>query len=181
MLRISDSNLVNLHHRWKSIERGPSPISIHCTLHSSCQIQSRNPTPRLRLWGYSRKSALYRHFWLQHLVVKVLLNFCPNAPSSGRFYKLANPVYARVKKFWQSPIFNCIPSASDIVVSAVFSVISEQIGENMLQCIWICICKYLQGSVKIFLAGSGNCWLNYCAIVQFWGGQRNILTVILKT
>ena len=35
--------------------------------------------------------------------------------------------------------------------------------------------------VKTLLPGFGNGWLNYCAIVQFWGGQRNILRVILET
>ena len=34
-------------------------------------------------------------FRLQHLVVEGLLNFGHNVPSSGRFYKLANPVDAR--------------------------------------------------------------------------------------
>ena len=33
-------------------------------------------------------------FGLQHLVVEGLLNFGDNAPSTGRFYKLANPVDA---------------------------------------------------------------------------------------
>ena len=40
---------------------------------------------------------------------------------------------------------------------------------------------YLQSSVKSFLPGFGNGWLKYCTVVQFWGGQRNILSVILKT
>ena len=34
-------------------------------------------------------------FGPQYLVVEGLLNFGHNAPSSGRFYKLANPVDAR--------------------------------------------------------------------------------------
>ena len=34
-------------------------------------------------------------FGLQRLVVEGLLNFGHNVPSSGRFYKLANPVDAR--------------------------------------------------------------------------------------
>ena len=38
-------------------------------------------------------------FGLQHLVVEGLLNSGHKTPSSGRFYKLANPVDARVKKF----------------------------------------------------------------------------------
>ena len=51
-------------------------------------------------------------FGLQHLVVEGLLNFVHNAPSSGRFYKLANQVDARDKKFRQRAFFDCIPSAS---------------------------------------------------------------------
>ena len=39
----------------------------------------------------------------------------------------------------------------------------------------------LQSSVKTFLSGFGNGWMKYCAIVQFWGGQQNILRVILET
>ena len=39
----------------------------------------------------------------------------------------------------------------------------------------------VQSCVKTFLPGFGNGWLKYCAIVQFWGGQRNILRVILET
>ena len=35
--------------------------------------------------------------------------------------------------------------------------------------------------IQTFLPGFGYGWLKYCAIVQFWGGQRNILRVILKT
>ena len=36
-------------------------------------------------------------------------------------------------------------------------------------------------SVKTFLPSFGNGWLKHCAIVQFWGGQWNILRVILET
>ena len=39
----------------------------------------------------------------------------------------------------------------------------------------------LQSIVKTFLLGLGNGWLKYSSIVQFWGGQRNIFRVILKT
>ena len=39
----------------------------------------------------------------------------------------------------------------------------------------------LQSSIKTILIGFGDVWLKYCPIVQFWGGQRNILRVILKT
>ena len=41
--------------------------------------------------------------------------------------------------------------------------------------------RTLQSSEKTFLPGFGNGWLKYCAIVQFWSGQRNILRVVLKT
>ena len=41
--------------------------------------------------------------------------------------------------------------------------------------------NYIQSSVKTFLPGFGNVWLKYCAIVECWGGQRNILRVILET
>ena len=41
-----------------------------------------------------------------------MLNFGHNVPSRGRFYKLANPVDARVKKFRQRAFFDCIPRAS---------------------------------------------------------------------
>ena len=37
----------------------------------------------------------------------------------------------------------------------------------------------VQSSVKTFLPGFGNDRLKYCVIVHFWGGQRNILRVIL--
>ena len=40
---------------------------------------------------------------------------------------------------------------------------------------------YVQSRVKTFLPGFGNGWLKYCAIAQFWGGQRNILRAILGT
>ena len=40
----------------------------------------------------SEKAPSIDIFCLQHLVVEGLLNFGYNAPSSGRFYKLANPV-----------------------------------------------------------------------------------------
>ena len=39
----------------------------------------------------------------------------------------------------------------------------------------------IQSSVQTFLSGFGNGLLKYCAIVQFWGGQRNIFRVILIT
>ena len=39
----------------------------------------------------------------------------------------------------------------------------------------------LQSSVKTLLPGFGNGWLKYCAKVQFFGGQRNILRAILRT
>ena len=39
----------------------------------------------------------------------------------------------------------------------------------------------LQNTVKTFLPGFGNGWLKYYTKVQFLGGQRNILRVILKT
>ena len=39
----------------------------------------------------------------------------------------------------------------------------------------------IQSSVKTFLPGFGNMLLRYCAIVHFWGGQQNILRVILET
>ena len=39
----------------------------------------------------------------------------------------------------------------------------------------------LQSSVKTFLPGFGNMLLKYCAIVHFWGGQLNMLWVILGT
>ena len=38
----------------------------------------------------------------------------------------------------------------------------------------------LQSSVKTFLPGFGNAWLKYCAVVHLWGGQVNILRVILE-
>ena len=41
--------------------------------------------------------------------------------------------------------------------------------------------RHPQRSVKRFLAGFRNGRLKYFAIVQFWGGQRNILRVILGT
>ena len=43
----------------------------------------------------SEKAPSIKIFGLQHLVVEGLPNFDPNAPSSCRFYKLANPVDAR--------------------------------------------------------------------------------------
>ena len=43
----------------------------------------------------SEKAPSIDIFGLQHLVVEGLLNFGHNAPSSGRFEKLANPVDAR--------------------------------------------------------------------------------------
>ena len=43
----------------------------------------------------SEKAPSIDTFGLQHLVVEGLLNFGDNVPSSGRFYKLANPVDAR--------------------------------------------------------------------------------------
>ena len=39
----------------------------------------------------------------------------------------------------------------------------------------------MQSSVKTFLPGFVDVWLKYCAIVKFWGEQRNILRVILET
>ena len=60
----------------------------------------------------SEKAPSIDIFGLQHLVVEGLLNFVHNAPSSGRFYKLANQVDARDKKFRQRAFFDCIPSAS---------------------------------------------------------------------
>ena len=38
-----------------------------------------------------------------------------------------------------------------------------------------------QSRVKTFLPGFGNGWLKYCAVVHFWGEQRNILRVIIGT
>ena len=35
----------------------------------------------------------------------------------------------------------------------------------------------MQSRVKIFQSGFGNGWLKSCAIVHFWGGQRDILRV----
>ena len=43
----------------------------------------------------SEKAPSIDIFGLQHLLVEGLLNFGHNAPFSGRFYKLANPVDAR--------------------------------------------------------------------------------------
>ena len=40
---------------------------------------------------------------------------------------------------------------------------------------------YIHSSVKTFLPGFGNEWLKLCEIVQFWVGEQNILSVILKT
>ena len=36
-------------------------------------------------------------------------------------------------------------------------------------------------SVKTFLSDFENGWLKYCAKEPFWGGQGNILRVILET
>ena len=47
----------------------------------------------------------------------------------------------------------------------------------------ICVSVFswgVQGGVKTFLPGFENGFLNYCTVLQFWGGQRNIW-VILKT
>ena len=41
--------------------------------------------------------------------------------------------------------------------------------------------ELLSRSVTTFLPGFENVRLKYCAIVQFWGGQLNILRVILAT
>ena len=38
----------------------------------------------------------------------------------------------------------------------------------------------VQSSVKTFPPGFGNAWLKYCAVVHLWGGQLNILRVILE-
>ena len=38
----------------------------------------------------------------------------------------------------------------------------------------------IQSSVKTFLPGFGDGWLKYRAIVQFWGYQLNICSVILE-
>ena len=43
----------------------------------------------------SEKAPSIDVFGLQHLLVEGLLNFGHNAPFSGPFYKLANPVDAR--------------------------------------------------------------------------------------
>ena len=47
---------------------------------------------QLRRWVYSRKK---RPLSVRHLAVDGLLNFLHNAPSSGRFDKLTNPLDAR--------------------------------------------------------------------------------------
>ena len=39
--------------------------------------------------------------------------------------------------------------------------------------------SHLQSLAKAFPPGYGIGWLNLCFIVHFWGGQRNILLVIL--
>ena len=39
----------------------------------------------------------------------------------------------------------------------------------------------LQNSVNTFLPGLGNGWMKYYTVVHCWGGQRNILRVILGT
>ena len=39
----------------------------------------------------------------------------------------------------------------------------------------------VQSSVQTFMSGFGHGRHIYCAIVHFWGGQRNILRVILGT
>ena len=45
--------------------------------------------------GYTvGKSALFRHFWFTASSGRGFLNFDHNAQSSGRFYKLADPVDA---------------------------------------------------------------------------------------
>ena len=73
----------------------------------TCYARARDPRSpgqrtdnRIYLWSVecqalgiqSEKAPSIDIFCLQHLVVEGLLNFGYNAPSSGRFYKLANPV-----------------------------------------------------------------------------------------
>lgn len=41
--------------------------------------------------------------------------------------------------------------------------------------------SYVQSGVETFLPGFGHGWLKHCAIVHLWGGQQNILGVILRT
>ena len=37
---------------------------------------------------------------------------------------------------------------------------------------------FVQSRVKTFLPGFGNGWLKYCAIMKYFGWQRNVLRVI---
>ena len=58
-------------------------------------VTSSNSLSCLRRWVYSRKkSPLSVRDPVRHLAVEGLLHFLHNAPSSGRFDKLTNPVDA---------------------------------------------------------------------------------------
>ena len=39
----------------------------------------------------------------------------------------------------------------------------------------------MQSRVKTFLVDFGHGWLKYCAILPIWGGQQNILRMIMET
>ena len=56
--------------------------------------EGARPPARQALGIQSEKAPSFDIFGLQHLVVEGFLNFDHNAQSSGRFYKLADPVDA---------------------------------------------------------------------------------------
>ena len=67
------------------------------------------------------------------------------------------------------------------VIAICFCSFGPKLNWTISSAINLATVQSSEKSQKTFLTGFGKGLLKYCAIVQFWDGQRNILRVIFET